>query len=76
MTPAYERHDGNGHGSQRAASIAIADTATPPARTPAAVMAMPVIESGDAKGEWGASAVVSRHANMDVLMTSRLSVVI
>jgi hypothetical protein len=76
MTPAYERHDGNGHGSQRAASIVIADTATPPARTPAAVMAMPVIESGDAKGEGSASALVSRPANMDALTTSRLPVVI
>jgi hypothetical protein len=76
MALAYEHHDGNGHGSQRAASIVIADTATPPARTPAAVMAMPVIESGDAKGEWGASAVESRPANMDVLTTSRLWVAI
>jgi hypothetical protein len=39
-------------------------------------MAMPVIESGDAKGEGSASALVSRPANMDVLTTSRLSVVI
>jgi hypothetical protein len=76
MTLAYERHDGNGHGSQRTALIATADTATPPARTPAAVMTMPVIESGDAKEEGIASAAELRPANANVLMTLRLSVAI
>jgi hypothetical protein len=76
MTLACERHDGNGHGPQRTALIAIADTATPPARTPAVVMAMPVIESGDAKEEGSASAAELSPANANVLMTLRLAVAI